>query len=177
MGRVDACLRFEPLHVSRQASKWPAAVRVVEAHNTSGTWWLCGGAPGPIRSVGMSEKRAAASAVSVAVDDVATVCRAVIDGELPVPVEVASLTAKLVSQAYCQGGAEARFSDNREVAAVLAFVGRASELRGRLGRPDLVTELDQIAAATIKSGKSVLMMTMTLPLLRSARAVLVRARG
>jgi hypothetical protein len=32
VGRVDACLRFEPLHVSRQASKWPAAVRVVEAH-------------------------------------------------------------------------------------------------------------------------------------------------
>ena len=39
VGRVDACLRFEPLHVSRQASKWPAAVRVVEAHDTSGTWW------------------------------------------------------------------------------------------------------------------------------------------
>ena len=41
VGRVDACLRFGPLHVSRQASKWPAAVRVVEAHDTSGTWWCC----------------------------------------------------------------------------------------------------------------------------------------
>lgn len=103
-------------------------------------------------------------------------CRAVIDGSVPVPVEVASSMAKLVSQAYGQGGAEARFSDNREVVAVLALVGRSSELLGRLGRPDLVTEIDKLAATAIKSGQSGVMMTMTTPLLRCARAVLVRAR-
>ncbi|UHJ58648.1 hypothetical protein LT337_32905 (plasmid) [Mycolicibacterium fortuitum] len=116
--------------------------------------------------------------VYVAVEDLATVCRAVIDGsvQVPVPVEVASSMAKLVSQAYGQGGAEARFSDNGDVVVVLALVGRSSELLGRLGRPDLVTEIDQLAAAAIKSGQSGVMMTMTPPLLRCARAVLVRAR-
>lgn len=112
--------------------------------------------------------------VRVAVEDVAAVCRAVIDGVSPVPIEVASSTAKLVSRAFGQGGSGARFSDNGDVVVILALLGRSAELLGRLGREDLVAELDRLAAAAIWCGQHGVMMTF--PLLRCARAVLVRAR-